>query len=370
MPAQLIPGYETGTIAVIGFNETLPGVKLDLQPVQSSRIAAYAYDEATMLLFIGFPNGNVYEYQAVEPDTWEGFSEAQSKGSFFNQRIGGARGKPIYRYRKVEARYTPPTAEEISGGVVDAEFHVSPRGESMEPVTIADSIADLPTKDEELPTRALTVQQQASALAISNPEMYTRATNFLTLIRAERKLVEARALAFYTPAHQAYVAARQLRDEALTPYEEAEKIVKKAMLGFQQAEERQRRETEAKIRREAEEKARAEAEERSREDARRAAEHFEAQGEPELAAQTLANPLPVAPLPIAPVVLQSAVPQTKGVTRRENWQYRIVDQSAIPLSHEFYTLDLTKISARVKKLKQHANIPGVEAYDEGTIAVR
>jgi hypothetical protein len=53
------------------------------QPWQAS------YDEATQRLLLTFPNGRSYSYDAVPPDLYRQWLEADSKGDFYNQMIRG-----------------------------------------------------------------------------------------------------------------------------------------------------------------------------------------------------------------------------------------------------------------------------------------
>lgn len=56
--------------------------------VQSSNIREYRYDAETKELDIKFKSGEqAYRYFDVEPETFTEFINAESKGSFFAQRI-------------------------------------------------------------------------------------------------------------------------------------------------------------------------------------------------------------------------------------------------------------------------------------------
>lgn len=378
------------------------GRELGLTPYTSSRLSHAGYDEDRGLLYIAFPptktlpKGTIYEYRDVEIDTWEGFLDAESKGSYAIARIMGKRGSPApYAYRKVErlqeadASADPTSAHSaemttqtkaVAGTVIVPPVTVqqtSPTAkngtsqiEAKAERSPEDTIPELPTKDEELPSRALAVQSSARALVVGTPAQYEQAANRLRAIAAERKLVEARAKVFYDPAFAAYKAARDLRDEALSAYDAATSAIKAEMLRFDQIETRQRQEAEQAERRRLEEESRANAKRESEERAKRDAEYLRAQGEEEIARQVEASPLPIAPKPVAPVVMARAIPQTEGVGRREKWAYRIVDEAKIPFTHEFYTLDPKKLQNRTR-LKAHGSIEGaLEVYDEGSITVR
>lgn len=62
---------------------------LEILPVNSSMARTIGYDPDTELLQIEFSNGSVYQYEDVEPETWESLQEADSTGKFFNSEIKG-----------------------------------------------------------------------------------------------------------------------------------------------------------------------------------------------------------------------------------------------------------------------------------------
>ncbi|MDB9313208.1 KTSC domain-containing protein [Spirulina sp. CS-785/01] len=68
-----------------------------LYPANSSCTNALAYDPQEKLLEIEFTNGSVYQYEGVEPETWNRFRQAKSPGRFYNRAIKGS-----YEGRRVE----------------------------------------------------------------------------------------------------------------------------------------------------------------------------------------------------------------------------------------------------------------------------
>lgn len=71
-------------------------VKISMIPVDSSNIKAIGYSPAQRVLQIDFLSGSRYHYLAVEPEAFERFVNAPSKGRFLNREI-----KKIYNYRQV-----------------------------------------------------------------------------------------------------------------------------------------------------------------------------------------------------------------------------------------------------------------------------
>jgi len=71
--------------------------------VESSNIWQIGYDSENMDLYVRFlPKGNrestMYVYNNVEPEVWEGFFAAESKGRYLHQyiKLGG------YQYERIE----------------------------------------------------------------------------------------------------------------------------------------------------------------------------------------------------------------------------------------------------------------------------
>ncbi|KQV08150.1 KTSC domain-containing protein [Leifsonia sp. Root112D2] len=62
-------------------------MNLEWRPVESSRIAAEAYDAAAETIYVEFPKNSVqWWYAACPPDVWEQFtSPGQSRGQFIHQ---------------------------------------------------------------------------------------------------------------------------------------------------------------------------------------------------------------------------------------------------------------------------------------------
>ena len=57
------------------------------QPLQSSNLAAYRYNEGEKKLEVKFTSGRVYSYANVPKDIVDGLSTAGSPGKYFNAEI-------------------------------------------------------------------------------------------------------------------------------------------------------------------------------------------------------------------------------------------------------------------------------------------
>lgn len=72
------------------------GKEITMIPVDSSNIKAIGYSLAARVLQVEFLSGSRYRYFAVEPEVFERFVHAPSKGQFLNREI-----KKSYEYRQL-----------------------------------------------------------------------------------------------------------------------------------------------------------------------------------------------------------------------------------------------------------------------------
>jgi hypothetical protein len=200
---------------------------------------------------------------------------------------------------------------------------------------------------------ALSVPDQARQIAvIKNNDDYTRAGQILLTIKDIRKKIEAT----FKPIKQKMDAAKkEVLDQekaADKPLLEAEAWLKPLISNYLIEQEKARKAEEDRLR----EIARKEEEERQLQ----AAIEAEQNGSKEEAEEIIS-----APVQAAPVVVPKTVPKVAGISQRENWKFRIVDEKKIP--REFLKVDEVKIGSYVRAMKSAGNIPGVEIYNEATI---
>jgi hypothetical protein len=364
----------------------MAALAIEMKPVQSSRLAALGYDPENFQLFVRFPPtktapaGKVYRYENVSEETFDDLCGAASIGQFFNEVI--VKNADKYPYLCVD-----------DGSASAAPYDTLEMGST--PVTIdapapAEIIpAEIPDDPDGLKTRALATRTEATAITITTADECESASHAVLRIRAERKVVVEKINKIKEPATAAWKAACALFNEVDGRYAEAERFLDDGILAYR-AEARRKAAQEQAAREKAERDARESAEREQREEyerrvkaandeaAQKAAElskqdakDAEAQGAPpEVIEQILANPLPVtvqhvvppplayAPAPLASIVT-SHIPKVSGLSYTTEYFYTITDESMIPFTHEFYTLDPKKIDAKVQSLKKHANIPGV-----------
>jgi hypothetical protein len=378
-----------------------------LMPVTSSRIAEIGYDEDQFALYIRFPAtkkapaGKVYRYGHVSEEMFHDFQSAESLGTFFGQHLlknpdhpctlvdeGLESASDSSTSNDVEKQEAPVDSQPVEEPIRPAKFEV------YEPsVAVPDTIPELPEDDDGLKLRALEVKEAATALRIDSPAACEEASRRVLLIRAERKIATAKPQELKDITHKAWKAACEFFNEVDSYYAEAERYYDHGILQFRRLERERAQAESARIRREEElrlaearrkqqeeherlqREAKEEADRRAQELAKQDAAIAEAQGMPaEMVRQIAENPLPVAVEPVAPPPLEytpagamvpaQSLPQVKGLGFTTVWLYEILDESLIPFTHEFYSLDLKKVNAKVESLKKHANIPGVRVYSE------
>ncbi|MFS4507265.1 KTSC domain-containing protein [Clavibacter sp. Sh2141] len=70
---------------------------LSWREVDSGRIVAEAYDEGEEIIYVRFPNGVEWQYEACPVHVWEAFTaHGQSRGSYIHEILNH---KPHRRYR-------------------------------------------------------------------------------------------------------------------------------------------------------------------------------------------------------------------------------------------------------------------------------
>lgn len=210
-----------------------------------------------------------------------------------------------------------------------------------------------PMEREEVEQQSLAIPTRAEALVVDSAAAYEVAAGFLRDLKTVRKRVDETFDPSIRKAHEAHKAAVALKKQFTDPLDAGERIIKGKITGYLSAEERRRREEELKLQAEAQQRA---------EEARIAeAVALEQAGYQGAAEQAIATPVKA-----APVLLPPAAPKVAGLSKRENWTFRVVDPALIP--REYLMIDETKVRGVVRAMKGETRIPGIEVYDAGTIA--
>lgn len=197
----------------------------------------------------------------------------------------------------------------------------------------------------------------AQGLAVTDAPSYELAgRELLTLAQAERKIT-----LWFEPlkkaAHHAWKVLCDRERDVLAPLQREIARVKRERVVWKAEDDRRRRLEEQRL---ADELRR-----RAQEQATRQAAALEAQGKSQLAEAVLERAI-VAPAPA--VVLPDETPKVAGISQRQVWKWRVVDESLVP--REYLKLDDTKIGAYVRAMKSTGAIPGIEIYAEMDESVR
>jgi hypothetical protein len=379
-------------------------VLIPMHDVESSLLKQIGYHEDSFTLAARFlpgkksPAGKVYHYRGVSEEIWDDIENPKngmSVGEAFTAIIKknpdkypyvcvdeglAAESEPakVYSFRDVDAVVKSNSIDFTADGTpVPAQIIDAPK-----PTIIPDD-------EEGLKTLAMTTRAEVTALTITTAAECEAASIEVLRVREQRKLAIEKVNKIKIPATQAWQAACALFNEIDGRYAEAERYLDGGILAYRAAERKRAADEAAALRRQEDERraaaireqqaqfkrdqeaAEAEAKQKADELAKADAAIARAQGEPEEKVnQILANPFPmpvrhVAPPPLAftpapPPIVQQSIPRVAGLSYSTEWFYTITDESQIPLTHEFYSLDPKKINAKVQSLKKHANIPGVD----------
>ena len=334
---------------------------MEMISVQSSQIAQIGHDGQSTCRVL-FRRGGLYEYPTVTGPEFEAFRSADSIGRHFAQFI---KVKP---FKKVEgSEFTAPVTIEAKDGLPSAADLDAVAAEQK----IADEAAPAPAEFEnqeveQVAQKASLLVQNAVTLRVTDPTTQHQASQVLLAIAALRKEVADTFKPMKDAAFKAHRTVCEQEKKHDQPLADAERAVKTQIGNFVAEQNRLAREAEEAARKAERERAEREALELSQQRAIEDAVALESIGDTVGAQAVLDNPAPmpvryVAPAPIAPQVAQVA-----GVSTREDWDFRIIDDSIIP--REYLLVNESAIRALGKTTKGKARIAGVEFYSKQVVA--
>jgi hypothetical protein len=227
----------------------------------------------------------------------------------------------------------------------------------------------------EITAPAQGILSTARNFKITDDPSYRSASDALKAIKGAAKLLAAKKAPLLDPATAVVKAIRALFAGPEQELEEAERLYKRAMLGYQDEQERIRREQQRKLdeaaaaeRRKLEEKA---AKEREQAEAARAQGRDSRAAELERRADLRTD---AAAAVVAPVV-QVEAPRVAGVSTRENWSALVLDKSALIKAVAAGTVpelalepNMKFLNAQAKVMKRELPYPGVKAVVEKVLA--
>lgn len=218
------------------------------------------------------------------------------------------------------------------------------------------------TAEQEIEARGASMLASARALKIATAEEYEYAGRYLGEIKAQIKRVKeywAEPKAAAQAMHKRIVE----REKAmLNPLSAAETALKGAMMRYQEAVEAERRKAEEEARR------------RQREEAEALMQQAVSEmmaGRDEVASVLAQESRSVAAAEIAPAAQEA--PRAAGTYVRKAWKARVIDAKLVPAYYDGYEvreISMAKLNLIARMSEGTAQIPGVELYQESTLAAR
>lgn len=195
---------------------------------------------------------------------------------------------------------------------------------------------------------------KANALIVNDDEGLIIAGKFLTGIKFHVKNIKATFKDSKAAAKLAHSEVCDLEKKALGFTADAELCIKAKMSNYTTAQEALEKARAAKLAAELKEKAEADALELA-EDLEKNSQTAEADLALEVAA--------------APVVIPVSPPKKiSGISYRESWTYKIIDQDKVP--DEFWIIDEKKLAKFAKAMKEQAKVEGVVFSSKKIVAAR
>lgn len=192
----------------------------------------------------------------------------------------------------------------------------------------------------------------ARTLVIRTAEGYEQAADYLKTIKGLLGKIEDARTRITKPLLQAQRELNAQAKEAAAPLQLAESQIKRAMIAWQEEQERIRLEEQRK----------------AEEAARKERERLEAQAQKAAAAGKVekAEALEQRAASVVAPVIQREAPKVAGVRTSEVWRFEIVDEMQLP--REFLIPNETAIRQVVLAMKKNTNIPGVRVWSEKSLA--
>jgi len=219
----------------------------------------------------------------------------------------------------------------------------------MKTITVKD--VDV-SQSEEMEKKSIVVLNDCKNIVISDQLQYEWAGNFLKDIKNRASRIETERKKITRGIDAVKKSVMDLFRPATDNYNAAENTLKKAILVYQDEQEKIRRDNEAKLQHEAEKK---------RQDALKKADEFKEKGNDKKAHDWLnkANDI------VTPT-LGSRVEDVEGIATKKIWKFRVINKDLVP--RQYLIVDEKAMGIVVRGLKDNTVIPGIEVYFEKSIA--
>ena len=197
---------------------------------------------------------------------------------------------------------------------------------------------------------------------------HEQACDALLRVAAKRRWWQLIVAPAKEAAHKAHRAICTMESTVDAPLANLELRLKAGIKEYERREEQARRAEEERIREELRKAQEAQALKDAEEATLNAAIEAEEKGDVKTAEAILDAPIPQVPVYVPPVIVPSTVTKQAGISSRENWKARVINPDLVP--REFLMVDTQRLNAYAKAMKAQARVPGVEFYDDKSIAVR
>ena len=216
----------------------------------------------------------------------------------------------------------------------------------------------LSEKAEEMAQEASNVLVTYQNSKIANNDQYTKAGEVLKEIKTRIKALDEERKSMTKPIDESKSRIMNFFRKPIGWLQDAESAIKRAMLSFQQEQDRIRREQERKLAQEASER---EEREKKRLEARALkADEKGQEAKAEALREQKEEVQHQAP------ILPDRVEKVQGISTKKIWKFEITDQNQIP--REYMIPDLKTIGAIVRATKGAKPIAGIHIFSEDTIA--
>lgn len=221
--------------------------------------------------------------------------------------------------------------------------------------------------------------EMASNIIVTSHDEYKSASHDLMLVKKKLNELEAQRKSITQPMHEAKTRVMDFFRKPTDFLKDAEKAIKKALLTYDQEEERKRKEA-ARLAAIEEEKCQAAAkleQEKREAEALELAEMAKDEGDDTLAEQILEEATqPIEPAPVVPTPIYNA-PKAEGISKRDNWKGEclslndlIAAVAAGKASPSLLMANTTAINQMAKATKGNVKIDGIRFYNDPIISSR
>jgi hypothetical protein len=195
------------------------------------------------------------------------------------------------------------------------------------------------TNEDQNKLESKNIIKRSTFLHIDNNEKFKKATNFLFDLKKFIKKINENYRPLIKKANDAHKAIIATEKNQLSPFKEAEKIIKSKLLQYRIDQEKIKKNEEERIQRELKQQMETELLQKAEET-----------GNEEFLNKEI----------VVPKVEVEVIPKQKGLSFIEKWTFKITDRLIIP--EQYKIIDMQKIKKVVQALKNETNIPGIEIY--------